>query len=155
MSRFIRFNYTSDLLTSTVLVNVEMIQTVDLIENQVYVKVAGVKFAYPVDRTFEEVMALIHKSNGTITAHTKAQKGYKPDPAIVQLFEDLLNIYGRHVDITHALRARFEDYEKLRVHSLTERLKRLQTNHEKWELVASRNRLVKDLRTLLNEIVEH
>ena len=77
----------------------------------------------------------------------------KLDPKIVKLFDDLLIIYGRHAKIAHKLRDRFQSYNKLRVHSLTERLKRLQVNHEKLDTVSSRRHLVNDLEVLLSEAV--
>ena len=154
MSRFIAFNYTTaNGRKGGALVNVNEIQTVTLFDNKVFLK-ARDRWEFHVDHTLEEVMKMIDKAGGTIIKPKGAKADHTTDPAVVQLFDDLLDTYGRHADISKALQARFSVYAKLTTHSLTERLKRLQVNHEKLNTVASKRNLLNDCKALLDQQVE-
>jgi len=156
MSRFIALHYILDTHGNKggTLINVNEIQSVTATKDAVFVKPKGGGYPFKVAHTLEEVMKMIDKAGGTIIKPKGATADHTTDPAVVQLFEDLLDTYGRHAGISKALQTRFPIYAKLTTHSLTERLKRLQVNHEKLDTLASKRNLLNDCKALLDQQVE-
>lgn len=154
MSRFIMLNYTTDdNEKASVLINVNEIQTITFVNSRLIV-IAKDKYPYVVDHSFEEVMKMIDKAGGTIVKPKGAKADHKTDPVVIQLFEDLLDTYGTFPQISKALQEKCHCYANLATHSLTERLKRLQINHEKLDTVASKRNLLNDCKALLDQQVE-
>ena len=133
--------------------NVNEIQTITFVNSRLIVR-AKDDYPYVVDHTLEEVMKMIGKAGGTIVKPKGATADHTTDPAVVQTFEDLLDTYGTFPDISKALQGRFSVYAKLTTHSLTERLRRLQVNHEKVNTLASKRNLLNDCKALLDQQVE-
>ena len=142
MSKFIYVKCRPSNLETNVLINVDMIQSIELIEEQVLIRVLGVETVYSVDEKIEQVISLIQATNSQIITTEEHNE-------ISELFARLKLKYATIRDISKILKVTYPKFYKSdHINAIDQRLKRLQQNPDNLDSYPQKREVFEQLKVI-------
>ena len=142
MSKFIYVKCRPSNLETNVLINVDMIQSIEVIEEQVLIRVLGVETVYSVDERIEQVISLIQATNSQI-------KTTEEHNEIIELFRRLKLKYATIRDISKILKVTYPKFYKSdHINAIDQRLKRLQLNPDNLDSYPQKRQVFEQLKVI-------